>query len=336
MGRPLLLLKFYRRYNIARTISLTWNPTWSFLTINLGLYHWIPVANALSQNTKVPEAKVLVLGKRGLLQTLQWVPQNFHELQSDEVQLKMEVASLNFKDFAGAMGLIGGDSLFIGCEGYGFVTKVASKVQHLKVGDRAMAFGAYTATFATEMQTLGRLCSKIPDNLSYGDASTMLCVYITVLKCLLDKANLQNGQSVLTHNGAGGVGITAINVTKWLGAEIYISVGTGDKVTFMTEEFGIQRNRIFNSRDTSFVNGLMEATNNAGVNVVLNSLSGELLHASWKCVIENGMMVEIGRRDMVGRGQLAMDIFESNRTFVGMDVARLSQVDGLNTTRLIK
>lgn len=67
----------------------------------------------------------------------------------------------------------------------------------------------------------------------------------------------------------------------------------------------------------------MKATDNAGVDLVLNSLSGELLHTSWKCVAPHGAMVEIGKRDMVGRGQLALDPFEDNRTFLGGDVARL-------------
>jgi hypothetical protein len=56
------------------------------------------------------------------------------------------------------------------------------------------------------------------------------------------------------------------------------------------------------------------------VDVVLNSLAGELLHASWRCVAEFGTFIEIGRRDLVGHGKLAMEIFEANRTFVGLDL----------------
>lgn len=53
---------------------------------------------------------------------------------------------------------------------------------------------------------------------------------------------------------------------------------------------------------------------------MLNSLSGECLHASWECVAEFGIMVEIGRRDMMGHGTLKMDRFEGNRSFVGFDL----------------
>jgi NADPH:quinone reductase-like Zn-dependent oxidoreductase len=69
----------------------------------------------------------------------------------------------------------------------------------------------------------------------------------------------------------------------------------------------------------------MAETRGRGVDVVLNSLSGELLHTSWKCVAEFGSFVEIGRRDFVGQGTLAMEIFESNRSFIGFDLLLFSR-----------
>ena len=57
--------------------------------------------------------------------------------------------------------------------------------------------------------------------------------------------------------------------------------------------------------------------------MVLNSLSGELLHSSWKCVANFGTMVEIGKRDFIGNGALSMDFFENNRKFVGLDISQI-------------
>ncbi len=90
------------------------------------------------------------------------------------------------------------------------------------------------------------------------------------------------------------------------------------------KEFGIRQDHIFHSRDGSFYTDLMEVTQGRGVDLVLNSLSGELLHTSWKCVAEFGKMLEIGKRDFVGRGQLAMDTFEANRMFVGVDMSQMA------------
>lgn len=86
-------------------------------------------------------------------------------------------------------------------------------------------------------------------------------------------------------------------------------------------EHGIPREHIFNSRDSSFFPAVMKQTQGRGVDVVLNSLSGELLHASWKCLADFGTFVEIGRRDIMGQGTLDMEQFSANRRFVGLDLA---------------
>ena len=64
----------------------------------------------------------------------------------------------------------------------------------------------------------------------------------------------------------------------------------------------------------------MKATGGRGVDIVLNSLSGELLQASWSCVASFGKMLEIGKRDMIEHGQLALDLFGGNRSFHGIDL----------------
>ena len=65
----------------------------------------------------------------------------------------------------------------------------------------------------------------------------------------------------------------------------------------------------------------MQATANRGVDIVLNSLSGELLHASWKCVAEFGKLVELGKRDLVGFGKLDLEPFLANRSYCCVDLA---------------
>ena len=100
-------------------------------------------------------------------------------------------------------------------------------------------------------------------------------------------------------------------------------MGTSQKVEYLENTFGIPRENIFHSRDTSFVPELMSATGGQGVDIVLNSLSGELLHASWNCVAKFGKMVEIGKRDFMGHGTMKMEPFGGNRTFVGVDLLQL-------------
>jgi NADPH:quinone reductase-like Zn-dependent oxidoreductase len=109
-----------------------------------------------------------------------------------------------------------------------------------------------------------------------------------------------------------------------VGAEIYATVGSEDKVAYLIDKLGLPKNRIFNSRNTSFVDNLMRETQGKGVDLALNSLSGELLHATWRCVAEFGTMVEIGKRDLLGAGRLDMDVFLANRTYSCLDLDELT------------
>lgn len=297
--------------------------------VHVGRFHWYTVPNALRNTApSPPDTKALLIQKRGLLQSLYWSGQPLPTLADDDVQISVKAVGLNFTDVLIAMGLVHGvDALgngfdTFGLEGAGYVSKIGANIDHVQVGDRVVILGTSSTGLATQVQRPGRFTLRIPNRLSFEDAATMPSVYVTVLLGLVDKAQLEKGQSILIHAAAGGIGIAAIHVARWIGAEIYCTVGSTEKAEFLMRELRIPRDHIFHSRDTSFYDDLMVATDGAGVDCVLNSVSGELLHATWECVAANGCMVEIGKRDMIGRAQLALDKFEDNRTFFGIDVSR--------------
>jgi acyl transferase domain-containing protein/NADPH:quinone reductase-like Zn-dependent oxidoreductase/2-polyprenyl-3-methyl-5-hydroxy-6-metoxy-1,4-benzoquinol methylase len=263
----------------------------------------------------------LTIAKYGRLGTLQWTPRPFRELGSDEVDIDIGAVGMNFKDILIAMGIVGSNSASLGLEGAGIVKNVGSEVTNMVVGDRVLVFGA--GCFSTSLIVPETLCAKIPDDLSLEDAATMPCVFSTVIYSLLHIGQLKKGMSVLIHSACGGVGIAAIQLCRVLGAEIFCTVSNEEKVQYLISTFALPRHRIFNSRDASFLPGVLRETNGVGVDLVLNSLSGELLHASWKCVAEFGTMLEIGKRDLIGKGKLAMEIFEANRNYCGIDLAHL-------------
>jgi NADPH:quinone reductase-like Zn-dependent oxidoreductase len=197
--------------------------------------------------------------------------------------------------------------------------------------------------FGTRVVVPADVCERIPGGLSFEDAATMPCVFATALYSIFDVGNLQKGQvcanndqtvrvklkltiflqSILIHSACGGVGIAAIQLAQMIGAEIFTTVGNDDKVKFLMENFGLRRNRIFNSRDTSFVNDVMRETNGDGVDMALNSLSGELLHATWTCIAEFGKMIEISKRDLIGTGKLDMRPFLANRSYCCVDLDQI-------------
>ncbi|KAK7215362.1 hypothetical protein V2G26_003365 [Clonostachys chloroleuca] len=177
--------------------------------------------------------------------------------------------------------------------------------------------------FTTHAVVPDEFCMRIPDNLSYDDAATMPAVYVTTIEALINVGSLSKGQSILIHSACGGVGIAAINLAQMVGAEIYATVSNEDKIKLLTDTYGIPRNRIFNSRDTSLYEGVMRETNGVGVDLALNSLAGELLHTTWRCVAEFGKMIEIGKRDLLEAGQLDMAGFLAGRSYHGVFVDML-------------
>ena len=315
--------------DMTSTLDPDLEYAWVDGAVHIGRFQWYTVPKALRDSApSPPDTKALMIHKRGLLQTLHWSGRPLPALASDEVQIEVKAVGLNFTDVLIAMGLVHGvDALgngfdTFGLEGAGYVSKIGTDITHVKPGDRVMILGTSSTGLATQVQRPGRFTLRIPDDLSFEDAATMPSVYVTVLLGLVDKAQLEKGQSLLIHAAAGGIGIAAIQVARWIGADIYCTVGSEDKAKFLVDQFRIPRERIFHSRDTSFYDDLMAATNGVGVDCVLNSVSGELLHTTWDCVASNGCMVEIGKRDMIGRAQLALDKFEDNRTFFGIDVSR--------------
>jgi NADPH:quinone reductase-like Zn-dependent oxidoreductase len=110
-----------------------------------------------------------------------------------------------------------------------------------------------------------------------------------------------------------------------LGAEIYVTVSSDVKKTYLRETFGIPENRMFHSRSTDFVDDLLRATQGKGVDLALNSLSGELLHATWRCIAKWGTMVEIGKRDLLGHGKLDMEVFLHNRSYCCVDMDQMAR-----------
>ena len=98
-------------------------------------------------------------------------------------------------------------------------------------------------------------------------------------------------------------------------------MGTNQKREFLIESFGLASDHIFTSRSTAFGPALMEATNQRGVDVVLNSLSGELLDESWRCIADNGTFIEIGKKDMESRSNLSMEPFCRNASYRPIDIS---------------
>ncbi|OGM45565.1 polyketide synthase [Aspergillus bombycis] len=248
---------------------------------------------------------------------LQWIAADAGPLGEDEVEVEIFFAGLNFRDLMVAQGLLGNKEE-LGLEGSGVVRRVGSSVVNLKVDDKVLAIGF--GLFQTSVAIPAEQCLRLPDGISLEEASTMPAAYVSVIYSLLHRAVLDRGDSILIHSACSGVGIAAIHLCQSIGAKIYATVSTEEKAQYLLETFVIPRNNIFDSRSSSFYTDLMRETNGRGVDVVLNSLAGKLLHVSWDCVAEFGQMIELGKRDILTHGTLSMSPFSKNRTFTAIDL----------------
>ncbi|KAF5665038.1 polyketide synthase [Fusarium denticulatum] len=258
----------------------------------------------------------LTMTKPGRLATLHWESCGTDDdkiLEGDDIEVQVFAAGLNFKDVLGALGVVPYPEAGLGLEGSGIVRRVGPEVKYLQPGDRIMFLA--DGSFASHVVTPEELCEKIPTDLSFEDAATMPAVFATAFCSLFNIGGLRKGQSVLIHSAAGGVGLAAMQLATMAGAEIYATVGNEEKAKYLVNTFGLPRSHIFSSRDAGFVEGLKKETNGRGVDLCLNSLSGELLHATWRCVAEFGKLVEIGKRDLIGHGKLDMGVFLASRSY---------------------
>lgn len=255
----------------------------------------------------------------GLLDTLYFkeVAGAGASLTDGEVEIQVMASSMNFKDVMIALGQI--PSHGFGYDGAGIITRTGPNCKYSKPGDRVM-FVSMTGAFSTFVRVSELLTQAMLDGMSFTVAASIPVIYSTVVFSLDYIARIRPGESILIHSAAGGVGQAAIMVAKKRGVKsIYVTVSSETKRKLLVD-MGIPPDNIFYSRDTSFVDDIMHATGGRGVDVVLNSLGGELLQQSWKCIKTFGRFVEIGKADILQKTGLTMEPFERNATFSAVDM----------------
>ena len=160
---------------------------------------------------------------------------------------------------------------------------------------------------------------EVPEKYTLEQAATIPVVYATSYYALFIRGRMRKGESVLIHAGSGGVGIASISIALHAGCKVFTTVSSQEKRDFLKKTFPQLTDRnIGYSRDASFEQFIMTETNGKGVDLVLNSLAGELLQASIRCLGYNGRFLEIGKFDLSNDTSLGMSIFLKNTSFHGV------------------
>jgi acyl transferase domain-containing protein/acyl-CoA synthetase (AMP-forming)/AMP-acid ligase II/NADPH:quinone reductase-like Zn-dependent oxidoreductase/NAD(P)-dependent dehydrogenase (short-subunit alcohol dehydrogenase family)/acyl carrier protein len=241
----------------------------------------------------------LKINHPGNLDSLQWQAVNRQPPQANEIEIEVAATGLNFRDVMVALDLYPDDTKFLGLECAGVVIAVGSAVTDFKPGDKVMAIADHS--FSQYVVVDAQLAVHIPESLSLLEAATIPVTFLTAYYTLVYQAKLQPGQKVLIHAAAGGVGLAAIQIAQYLGAEIYATASMAK--WSLLKSMGVKQ--IMNSRSLDFAEEIMTATAGKGVDVVLNSLSGEFIPKSISVLNNQGHFIEIGKQGIWSSDKVA-------------------------------
>ncbi|KAH9879452.1 hypothetical protein IAQ61_001270 [Plenodomus lingam] len=235
---------------------------------------------------------------------------------ADEVEISVQAASLGPRDIQVLNGEIPSQTL--GQECAGIVTKVGSNVSSLSIGNRVVAWR--DGTLATNIRTSGPAVHRIPDTMSFEHAATLPLAYTTAHYALHHVAHLDAEETVLIHEAGSSVSQAALHLATSIGSKVFVTVQSDEEKEWVSRRFNVDASHIFSSQDLKFVAALRRATQGHGVDVVLNTLSGEGLQATFSCVAPFGRFVDIASN---ANEKLEMAPFERNVSFTSVDMGSL-------------
>lgn len=263
----------------------------------------------------------VVMKDPGLLSNLTIQKKRLPRLADHEVRVHVKAIGINFMNLMSALGIYPGKEngfATLGIECAGVVEEVGSEVSHLQVGDRV--FGMAYHTMASHVDVNADLMRVIPNHLTFEEAATIPVVFLTAYYGLIELANLQQGERVLIHSATGGVGLAAIQLAKYVGAEIYATAGNQEKREYL-RSLGIKH--IYNSRSLDFADQILEDTSGEGVDVVLNSLVGSAMKKSLGLLRNFGRFVEIGKKDIYENSRIGLDVFSKGLSYFMIDFEKM-------------
>ncbi|BAX93073.1 type I polyketide synthase [Mycobacterium shigaense] len=248
---------------------------------------------------------------------LERIPDADAPLGPNQVRVALSAIAANFRDVMIALGLYPDPDAIMGIEASGVVLETGPGAGRFAVGDRVM--GLYPEGTGTVATTDQRLLVKVPAGWSHTAAATASVVFATACYALTDLATVEPGQRVLVHAAAGGVGMAAVQLARHFGLEVFATASRGKWDTLRA--MGFDDDHIADSRTLDFEEKFRTSTGGRGVDLVLDSLSGDFVDASLRLVAPGGVFLEMGKTDIrdaevvareyAGVHYRAFDLFEA-------------------------
>ncbi len=237
----------------------------------------------------------------------------------DQALIKVAGAGMNFADQGRRKGAYpGGPPPFtLGMEAAGTVAAIGPGVSGVKVGEPVMA----RVSGAQAEYVVARMADVFPSpkGVDLVHAGGIPLIFLTAYHILRTRADVRSGETVLLHAGASGVGTAAIQLAKHWGASVIATASSEEKLQLVRS---LGADAAINYVTDDFEAKVKELTNDKGVQVVLDSVGGEVLEKSIKCLSPYGRLVIYGNANGAPASLAARDIFSICGSVMGFSIGR--------------
>jgi len=222
----------------------------------------------------------------------------------NQILVRVRAIGLNFADIFARFGVYPGTpkAPFIpGLEFAGEVVESGSEAHKFKGHERVMGYSRH-GSHAEYVTVSESLSAAIPLSMTFQEGAAFLASYLTAYHGIVRLANILKGEKLLVHAAAGGVGLATTQLARHLGVEIFATAGTDEKCHLASKQGA---HHTINYATEDFEERVRELTQGYGVDVVMDSVGGDVYRKSWQLLAQMGRYILFGVSSVTGKGALS-------------------------------
>lgn len=239
-----------------------------------------------------------------------------------QILIKVEASGVNFSDsmqrrnqYVFPVYL----PYFPGWEVAGTVTELGKGVENISIGDRVVTMLPNGGGYAEYAVAHAYMAAVIPSAISSQESLALQVQGLTAYLMLKDGAKLQAGQTVLIHSAAGGVGTLQVQIAKQMGAGKIIATASNAEKLALAKSLGADE--LINYTASDWVQKVKDATGGKGVDLIIDSVGGEILRNSLHCLAPFGRLISFGNPTGGSTSIEAFTLVNNNQSLLGFGLA---------------
>ena len=267
----------------------------------------------------------IVVAEHGASEQLRWQPRPLPVPAPGQVRVKVTCTGVNFADIQARRGGYdaGGELPFVpGLDAVGVIDRVGEGVVGLKTGQRVACFPV-GGSYATHVTAPAHLTYPLPESVP-DESAAALTMLVTAQNTLHQAARLEPGETVLIHAAAGGVGHLAVQLARQAGAaRIMAVVGSAERADFVRS---LGADEVIERQQQDFAATVKALTKGVGVDVILDSIGGEVSERGLTCLAPLGRLVIFGHASGQPAHFTTPTLHRQGRAVIGYSTGNLRKV----------